>query len=249
MSDIYVNNNALRDASTSEGSKLKGLAHMNTLPLKSCRVCCNQFPATSEYFHRDKNKKDGLVTICKSCQKINRRNWYVDNKDHAIEYSKQWTADNYEHVLEQHREWGKLNPDKKKQYNDKWRLKHRDVYLASRRRRYTIHAEERRAESADWRMRNPEKVRIQFKVRQSRLRSAVGTHTPDDIRRIYAEQNGKCAYCGIDISLQIKGSVHVDHIHPISRGGSNWPENLACACAKCNLSKKDKTLNEWNGRD
>lgn len=37
----------------------------------------------------------------------------------------------------------------------------------------------------------------------------------------------------------------VDHIRPLSRGGSNWPDNLACACASCNRSKNDKTLDEW----
>jgi 5-methylcytosine-specific restriction endonuclease McrA len=38
---------------------------------------------------------------------------------------------------------------------------------------------------------------------------------------------------------------HVDHMTPLSRGGSNGPENLVCACRRCNLSKHNKTVPEF----
>jgi 5-methylcytosine-specific restriction endonuclease McrA len=34
-----------------------------------------------------------------------------------------------------------------------------------------------------------------------------------------------------------KGSRHVDHVQPISRGGLHEVSNLCIACKKCNLSK------------
>jgi 5-methylcytosine-specific restriction endonuclease McrA len=40
-------------------------------------------------------------------------------------------------------------------------------------------------------------------------------------------------------------SYHVDHKQPVSRGGSNWPENLAVTCPTCNLRKSDKTEAEF----
>ena len=36
-------------------------------------------------------------------------------------------------------------------------------------------------------------------------------------------------------------------IIPLSRGGSNDPENLTAACFECNNSKRDKLLEEWVG--
>lgn len=39
----------------------------DTTPLKRCTKCDQEFPATTEYFHKDKSKPDGLVLRCKSC--------------------------------------------------------------------------------------------------------------------------------------------------------------------------------------
>lgn len=208
---------------------------------KPCRACGNLFPATKEHFHADRSKRDGLNSTCKACAKINKRKWYVKNQARAIAYSKQWVTDNYERVLANGRRWNKENPDKKKQYNSTWKINNRTKHLASRRRRYQLQSEQRRAEAKAWRAANPEKKRIQWKTRQARKRSAEGNHTPDDIRNIYKLQDGHCGYCGITLHNE----YHVDHIEPISRGGSNDSSNLLIACGYCNLSKKDKTIAEW----
>lgn len=62
-------------------------------------------------------------------------------------------------------------------------------------------------------------------------------------RILYAEQEGRCAYCGITLH----NDFHLDHVIPLNRSGSNNPDNLACTCAFCNLSKRDKLLDEWMG--
>ena len=48
-----------------------------------------------------------------------------------------------------------------------------------------------------------------------------------------------CQYCGAsapDVEL------HVDHILPVSRGGTNNELNLVAACKSCNLAKRDQPL-------
>jgi 5-methylcytosine-specific restriction endonuclease McrA len=36
-----------------------------------------------------------------------------------------------------------------------------------------------------------------------------------------------------------------DHVEPLSRSGSNDLTNLTTACKQCNLSKHNKTVEEW----
>lgn len=45
-----------------------------------------------------------------------------------------------------------------------------------------------------------------------------------------------CLCCGTDDDLT------VDHITPISKGGTNSPENVQILCEQCNRNKSDKIL-------
>lgn len=51
-----------------------------------------------------------------------------------------------------------------------------------------------------------------------------------------------CVYCNADLNECV---VHVDHIVPLSRGGTNDIDNLALACDRCNCSKAARTPEEW----
>ncbi|WP_418672486.1 HNH endonuclease [Alistipes putredinis] len=51
---------------------------------------------------------------------------------------------------------------------------------------------------------------------------------------VYRKCGGKCAYCGSDFDLQI------DHIIPISKGGSSTIDNLQLLCSVCNNKKSNK---------
>jgi HNH endonuclease len=51
--------------------------------------------------------------------------------------------------------------------------------------------------------------------------------------------SGPCAYCGDEAQLQ------VDHVIPLSRGGTDDRDNLRPACKRCNMEKLDFTPQEW----
>src|SRR5580765_857874 len=88
-----------RDASNIRGRELtrvRGFA-MNTLypfplndntPVKTCTGPCGRvLPATPEFWHRDKTKRDGLVIRCKECRSASRR-----KEPHAPKTHKQCTG-------------------------------------------------------------------------------------------------------------------------------------------------------------
>mgnify|MGYP002480306686 CR=1 FL=1 len=98
-----------------------------------------------------------------------------------------------------------------------------------------------RAAQNAWRAANPEKSRALVLNYQSRKRKAPGRHTAADIERIREEQRGMCRVCSADLSAT---GYHIDHMTPLARGGSNWPENLCLLCPSCNCRKRDQTLDE-----
>lgn len=54
---------------------------------------------------------------------------------------------------------------------------------------------------------------------------------------IYARDGGICMKCG----KRVFKLFHVDHIIPISKGGSEWElSNLELSCIDCNLKKGSK---------
>jgi len=57
--------------------------------------------------------------------------------------------------------------------------------------------------------------------------------------RIYRRDKHTCVYCGSRKKLTI------DHVVPVSKGGRHIDSNLVTCCNSCNLSKGDKTLDEW----
>ena len=58
-------------------------------------------------------------------------------------------------------------------------------------------------------------------------------------KNVFARDGNVCAICGSNEKLCI------DHIFPVSRGGFTKMENLQVLCEKCNLKKRNKTMEEF----
>lgn len=60
--------------------------------------------------------------------------------------------------------------------------------------------------------------------------------------KILSRDNFTCKYCGRSPRHDDAVVLHVDHVTPLSRGGT-WDEsNLITSCRECNLGKKDILL-------
>lgn len=212
------------------------------IPHKICSKCGNSLPATPEFFHVRKASKDGLSYICKPCNAAHVREWRQQHKDRYDAYNDR----TYEQRNEKRRAWRKANPDRVRQHKRDSQKRNR----AGANRRFKRFA-----------ARNPERIRKNYLAtyyrrieregrnfirianhkRRAHILNNGGSHTADELRQLYEDQHGRCAYCGISLH----GEYHEDHMRPLSRGGSNDIENIALTCEACNLSKHTKTFEEW----
>lgn len=90
------------------------------------------------------------------------------------------------------------------------------------------------------------------KIRRARLAGVEADPKVSvaSLRKIHGDD---CCYCGVEMSFirRSRGEgiapnrATLEHTVPISRGGSHTFENTALACHRCNVSKNDKTPEEY----
>lgn len=87
----------------------------------------------------------------------------------------------------------------------------------------------------------PDLVKARVERRKVATANAEGKYELQDIANIRAHLGDRCHYCG----TALNGKGDIDHIVPISKGGTNWPKNLTLACKTCNLDKHAKSAEEF----
>jgi 5-methylcytosine-specific restriction endonuclease McrA len=123
-------------------------------------------------------------------------------------------------LLEQRRHW-RENPEDYQQFHRK-RQQENDRW--------------RRMTDAEYRLYHRQKARR----RKALERGSIGIHVKGrQVARRFAEFGDCCAYCGST------GDLHIEHVIPISKGGTHVLSNVVPACRACNFSKRDKDAEAW----
>lgn len=61
---------------------------------KTCPKCGSSFPATPEFFNRDRTKPSGLNAYCKTCSKAYHVQWHEEHHDERRAYAVTYYSDN-----------------------------------------------------------------------------------------------------------------------------------------------------------
>jgi len=231
---------------------------------KTCTKC-SQTKAL-DAFGKHKSSKGGIRASCKPCEVDNYRAYREANPQKVKESKRMWAKKNPDKMLvmwrryqakykmrlsDYNKSYRQENLEGLKSQSKKYYLENKDAVLA-RNKNYLIlnpqvvrissrnyranHPERARDNGARWRESNPELCREQSQRRRARrLNNGVFKVTSGELARLYASP---CAYCG-------QPSKHLDHIVPISRGGTHSIGNLTGSCASCNFSKGAKFITEW----
>jgi 5-methylcytosine-specific restriction endonuclease McrA len=224
---------------------------------KTCSKCKQEKPATTEFFRVDNRVRSGLEASCKACgSAYAHAKWIADveasraysrenhrrNKEQESARSKVRYVENREKILAHKKEWYEANRERENAVSRAWKAAHPEQVKANYRAWREAHKEERSAFMKRWVKEHPELNSAYARNHHARKKGNGGSHTAEDIQAQLLRQKGKCFWCKKKVD-----KYHVDHVIPLSKGGSNGPENLVIACPFCNLSKKDKHPMEFAG--
>ena len=185
---------------------------MANVPHKTC-VACNTVKPLSEFYLVDRIRQR-YSARCKPCRIVQ--------------------AAEYKHA---HR-------DQYRGYNRVYRKRYAEKLKAgySHEKRATRYAVERDANietSRRWRKENPDLKRAQKHRRRARLAENGGSYTPAEWNAIKHAQNYTCLACG---RSEPHITLTVDHVVPISKGGTNATDNIQGLCVDCNNHKRTRTI-------
>jgi 5-methylcytosine-specific restriction endonuclease McrA len=124
-------------------------------------------------------------------------------------------------VMDEQRQYWQDHPETKKEHDRQWR---QAIWWLN----YQIRPELRLYH------------RQKSKRRKALERGSVGIQVKGcQITKRFAEFGHRCAYCGAT------GDLHIEHVNPISKGGTHVLSNVVPACQYCNYSKRAKDAETW----
>jgi len=196
-------------------------------PTKQCTKCGNVLPATTEYFYKELLGKFGVRSKCIKCINHPKTRRVGRDKEKARACRERWKN---------------ANPEKDKAAKRKYYDAHREEEIQKVCDKQKKNPEWVAQRNKKWKAAHPEAVSQMSSKRRARIASADGRYSRKDVLEKFEQQCGKCYWC----KKEINGRYHVDHVVPLSRGGSNWPSNIVITCPHCNMSKNDKLPEEWS---
>lgn len=102
--------------------------------------------------------------------------------------------------------------------------------------------EKKRRSNLLWRKNNPEKWSLINRAARAKRR-ALGKINVLEYSQKIASLGNKCQLCNVS-GKEVK--MTIDHIIPVSRGGTNHIDNLQPLCLPCNKSKFTHILSDWS---
>jgi 5-methylcytosine-specific restriction endonuclease McrA len=113
----------------------------------------------------------------------------------------------------------------------------KEIHLRAVRKWQAKNPEKFKASLRNWEANNPLKVRAKRHRRRALETGAVGHYTERQLQARIDFYGRRCYLCGCDWDTLSSWDKTIEHVIPLSQGGTNWPANLRPACRACNQRK------------
>ena len=89
-----------------------------------------------------------------------------------------------------------------------------------------------------------------YKIKRRAQKQTNGPYENIDPFEIFERDSWICQGCGISTPKELRGTYEdnapeLDHIEPLSKGGTHTKDNTQCLCRQCNGLKSDKDMIEF----
>lgn len=203
---------------------------------------CNKIKSI-DAFYKNKSRKDGHSAWCKACDNTNNKKYVQNNREHMREYERYEYYKNHEDHKRRRKEYVDKNKEKVKQKQKEYYQKNREQILEYSRLYNQANKEKIRTRNKEYYESHKEDFVFKARERKKKIKETKdGTITKESLNIMYETQLHKCAYCNSNLDELGK---HLDHILPLVKGGIHTLSNVHWVCPRCNLSKNDKTEEEW----
>ena len=180
--------------------------------------------------------------------KAQRADYRASHKEEKRAYNATYVARHREEKRTYNAIYVAAHKEEKKIYDAEHYAKNKERKMAARVRYRAENPERVREAMAAWGRKNRHvKDAHEGKRRALKAGALIGAtasqlaEIAEVYRRAKEEPNIRCYLCGEKVPF---GSRHVDHVHPLSKGGAHRSSNLAIACGTCNCRKHDKLPEE-----
>lgn len=177
----------------------------------------------------------------KSCA---NRTWREEHREevhvYSVTYGRAYHILHREEQNIKHRSYNMSNRKKLSAANAKIYAENREEILAKHRAYYEANKEKRDAQIKTYRKSHPEVGQAASSRRRAKLAAApINDFTRAQWESVKEHYDYRCVYCP-DTCWRCQRRKHqltIDHIIPISKGGSHTVSNIAPACSRCNKKK------------
>lgn len=218
-------------------------------PRTGRRTCakCLRSPEEVE-FHSDRRTPDGLGAYCKPCSNAYGREYYQANRERILKQTNAYYRANRSVMLMKQREYrlrniGRIRPyDRARSAGNPAKIARSAAFRASRQQDPEKQAAYLQYLKA-WNTDNPDKVKANATRRRLRERGFDGRRVERVNRRtVWTCYRSLCGLCALPVPFD---GMHLDHIKPVSKGGSHTYSNMQPSHPFCNQRKKDREVPPW----